>query len=262
MAEQELDRHGRRELGGAAEAAALVVEGAAERDQGLVQVGVGGRVGGGGGVDRGPFGQLGPDPAGHLADLLAAVPPGGGDALQHLPEGGHAVPGLGREVGAEVERLLVRREEHRHRPATLPGGGLHGLHVHGVDVRPLLAVDLDGDVVLVGVRRHRLVLEGLVGHHVAPVARRVPDTQQHRHPAPARLLEGLGRPLPPVDGVVGVLLEIRRGRVRQPVHAHQSGTRARETHTRHPEAPSSPSGKRLGRPCGSRVHPLPATWSH
>ena len=69
------------------------------------------------------------------------------------------MPGLRREVRTEVERLAVGGQEHRHRPAALPGRGLHGLHVDGVDVGPLLAVDLDGDEVLVEVRGGRLVLE-------------------------------------------------------------------------------------------------------
>jgi len=43
-------------------------------------------------------------------------------------------------------------------------------HVDLVDVGPLLAVDLDVDEELVHEARRRLVLERLVGHHVAPVA--------------------------------------------------------------------------------------------
>ncbi len=116
--------------------------------------------------------------------------------------------GGGREVRTEVEGLGVRREEHRHRPAAVPGGRLHRLHVHGVDVRAFLAVHLDADEVRVHVVGGGLVLEGLVGHHVAPVAAGVADAQQHRHIAPPRLGEGLLGPGPPVHGVVGVLEEV------------------------------------------------------
>ena len=51
-----------------------------------------------------------------------------------------------RRGGSTCRRRTARRrggEERRHRPAALTGHGLDGLHVHGVDVRPLLAVDLD-----------------------------------------------------------------------------------------------------------------------
>lgn len=217
VAQQELQHHGRRELGRAAEAAPALVEVPAETHQRLVQVRLAGRVVGAGRVDGGPLGQVGPDPPGDLPDLLPAVPPGGLHALQHLPERRHPVPGLRREVGTEVERLLVGSEEHRHRPAALPGRGLHRLHVHGVDVRPLLPVHLDRHEPLVEVLGEPGVLEALVRHDMAPVAGRVTDGQQHRHAAALRLREGLGAPGPPVDGVVGVLEQVRRGRVRETV---------------------------------------------
>ncbi len=173
VAQQVLDHHRRRELRRPAEAAVPLVEVTAEPDQRLVQLGLPGRRvhPAADRVDGGPLGQVRPDPPGDLADLLPPVPPGRVHALQHLPERGHAVPGLGREVGAEVERLLAGGQEHGHRPAPLPGRRLDRLHVDGVDVRPLLPVDLDGDEPLVEVRRRAVVLEGLVGHHMAPVAR-------------------------------------------------------------------------------------------
>lgn len=127
------------------------------------------------------------------------------------------MPGLGREVGAEVERLGLVVEEHRHGPAALPGRGLHGLHVDGVDVGPLLAVHLDVHEVLVHVGGGQFVLEGLVRHDVTPVTARIPHAEQHRHTALARLRERRRRPGPPVDGVVGVLEQIRRGLVREAV---------------------------------------------
>ncbi len=92
-------------------------------------------------------------------------------------------------------RAALRRREHRHRPAAVTGQCRGGLHVGGVDVRPLLAVDLDGDEVLVEVGRDLGVLERLVRHHVAPVAGGVPDGDQHRDVPPPRLLEGLVAPL-------------------------------------------------------------------
>jgi hypothetical protein len=53
---------------------------------------------------------------------------------------------------------------------------------------------------------------------VAPVARGVPDTEQDRHVALPRFRERIRTPLPPVDRVVLVLLEIRARRGAKTVH--------------------------------------------
>ena len=78
--------------------------------------------------------------------------------------------GLGREVGAAVERQLLGREEHVQRPAAVAGHALHRLHVERVDVRALLAVDLHADELLVhqrapcaGPRRTRAPSRGTSG---------------------------------------------------------------------------------------------------
>ena len=123
-----------------------------------------------------------------------------------------------REVGAGEERLLVGRQEHRHGPAALAlvhrlGGG----HVDVVEVGPLLAIDLHVHEMFVHDRGRGRVLERLVGHHMAPVARRVADGEQDRlllGPGPA---ERLLAPLVPVHRVVGVLEEVGTGGQRQPV---------------------------------------------
>ena len=99
-----------------------------------------------------------------------------------VAEGGHAVALLAREIGAAEERpLVVGRQEHRQRPAAAALGQhlVRGL-VDAVEVGALLAVDLDVDEQFVHQRRRRGVLEGLVRHHVAPVAGRVADRQQDR----------------------------------------------------------------------------------
>ena len=57
------------------------------------------------------------------------------------------------EVRAAVERVAVGGQEHRHRPAAAAGHRLHRVHVHGVDVGSLLAVDLDVDEPLRSSRR-------------------------------------------------------------------------------------------------------------
>lgn len=218
VTEQEFQRHGRRELGRAAESAVHRVEFAGQAHQGGVQL-LGARRPPVRGQRLGqrPSRQVGDDPAGDLADLVAAVRPGAAYPFQDLPEGRHAVTGLGREVGAEVEGLGVGGEEDGHRPAALAGGGLHGLHVDGVDVRALLAIHLDGHEVFVEQLGGGLVLEAFVGHHMTPVARAVADAEQHRHTAPPGFLERIGGPGPPVDRVVGVLKQIRGSLMSQAV---------------------------------------------
>ncbi len=143
--------------------------------------------------------------------------------LQHLPKARQAVSRLGREVRAAVERLAVGREERGQRPAAVPGQRDDRVHVDRVEVRALLAVDLDVDEVLVLEPRGLLVLEGLVLHHVAPVARRVADGEEDRPVLLPRAGERLLAPRVPVDGVVRVLEEVRARLASQPVHAPPSG---------------------------------------
>ena len=174
-------------------------------------------------VEGRPAGQLdGPgqrlaDAARGLGHLTGPVGPGIVDRLQQLPEARLPVPRLVGEVGPGEERAALVVEHAGHRPTALPGERDRRLHVDRVDIGPLLAVDLDVHVVLVHVRRGRLVLERLVRHHVAPVAGGVPHAQQDRHVALPRLRERLIAPLPPVDGVVLVLEQVRRGGIREPV---------------------------------------------
>ena len=70
-----------------------------------------------------------------------------GDADQQILERGQAVARLLREIGAAEERpLIVRRQEHRERPAAraLRQHLLRDL-IDAVDVGTLLAIDLDVD---------------------------------------------------------------------------------------------------------------------
>ena len=113
----------------------------------------------------------------------------------------------------------VGRQEDRHRPAAVTGHRDDRVHVDGVEVGPLLAVDLDVHEVLVHQRRRLGVLERLVLHHVAPVAGRVADREQDRPVLLARAGERLVAPGVPVDGVLGVLEQVGAGLRGEPVHA-------------------------------------------
>ena len=125
--------------------------------------------------------------------------------------------GLGREVGAGVERDPLGGQERVERPAAVSRHGLAGLHADRVDVGPLLAIDLDAHEALVHQRGDVGVLEGLVGHHVAPVAGRVADRDEQGPVFEPRPRQGLVTPRIPIDRVVLVLQEVRRGLARQAV---------------------------------------------
>ena len=149
--------------------------------------------------------------------LVAPAREGVDHRFHHHPEARHPAPLVGREVGAAVEGHAVGVAEDRHRPAAVAGHRLHRLHVEGVDVGALLAVDLDVDEVLVHVGGGLGVLEGLVLHHVAPVAGGVADREQDR----AVLVAGAGQrllaPRVPVDRVVAVLKQVGAGLPRRAV---------------------------------------------
>jgi len=124
---------------------------------------------------------------------------------------GAAIPVARREVGPREERLPLRGEDDGHRPAAAAPEEVDGVHVDGVDVGALLAVDLDGDEVLVDEARDLEVLEGLALHDVTPVAGRVAHAEQHRAVVAARALEGGVTPREPVHRVVGMLEEVGAG---------------------------------------------------
>ena len=104
----------------------------------------------------------------------------------------------------------------------MAGHGLDGLHVERVDVRALLAVDLDADEVVVHERRGLRILERLALHHVAPVARRVADRHEQRAVVLARAAQGLLAPGEPVDRVVAMLEEVGGGLAREGVRHQRS----------------------------------------
>ncbi len=215
-AQQELERRGGRELRRAPEAAPLRVELRAEPAHGVLEDGVGQRLG-----RRASLVLLahGLDERLRLArHVVAPLAVRVGDRDEQLPEARQPVPRLGRVVRPAEERLALGRQEDRHRPAPVPAQRDDRVHVDGVDVGALLAVDLDVDEALVHHLGGLAVLERLVLHHVAPVARRVADREQDRLVLLARSGARLLTPRVPVDRVVGVLEEVRARLLREAVH--------------------------------------------
>ena len=222
VADHEVEVLRRRELRRPTEPAPLVVVCPSERLESEVEhLGTDDVVSGGEGAGTaeglGELCRLG-------AEVVAPVPPGVVDGVEEVEEARHPVPGFGWEVGAAVERPSVVVQEDGHRPAAAPRQCLHRVHVDGVDVGSLLAVDLDVDEALVHDPGRVDVLEGLVCHHMAPVTGGVPDRQEHRDIAPDGLGERLVAPRPPVDGVVGVLAQVGAGFLGQSVHAPDART--------------------------------------
>ena len=161
------------------------------------------------------------------------VDPQVGKLPKYVAERGPAAAGRWREVGPPVERVALGREPDVERPATPPGQLLHRRHVHPVDVGSNLAVDLDRDEVLVQEPRGRHVVEGLLLHHVAPMAGRVADADEHRAAEPLRGFERLVAPRIPVDRIVGVLLQVGTRLEEQAVAVGRRAVRPAVARARH-----------------------------
>ena len=87
--------------------------------------------------------------AGVVADLVGLLAIDARDLAQHVREAGPAEARRRRKIGAAPERPRLAVEEHGQRPAALLAQAVQRAHVDGVDVGPLLAVDLDVDEQLV-----------------------------------------------------------------------------------------------------------------
>ncbi len=146
MSQEQIQQQGLGELRGGAESAVTRVEHRTETFGRLAAQLVSGLRRPGGGGRRFWWSQ----PARHGAseglrlayDVLTARGPGIDDGLEHLTERRHPMAGTVGEVRPGQEREPLRGGEHAHGPSATTGSGLYGLHVDGVDVRPLLPVDL------------------------------------------------------------------------------------------------------------------------
>jgi len=114
------------------------------------------------------------------------------------------------EVRARENGLLVRRKKHAHGPAAMAARKQHrGSHVDLVQVGTLLPIHLDRNVIPIENRRDGLVLEGLVLHHMAPMAGGVADAEEDQLVLAPCLLKRLFSPRIPIDRIAGVLQQVR-----------------------------------------------------
>jgi hypothetical protein len=116
---------------------------------------------------------------------------------------------FGREVGAGVERLEIGGQEDRVRPPPLAGQDLGRRHVDLVEVRALLAVELDVDELAIHQLGDFRIGERLALHDVAPVAGRVADREEDRLVLRLGARQRLVPPGIPVDRVVPVQQQVR-----------------------------------------------------
>jgi hypothetical protein len=90
---------------------------------------------------------------------------------------------VGRKVSSREERTPIRREKHAHRPAATARQRHCRRHIDVVEIRPLLAIDLDADKVAIEKRGHGFVLEAFRLRSLRLRVRRrrdsLPDRRSH-----------------------------------------------------------------------------------
>ncbi len=107
-----------------------------------------------------------------------------------------------------MERLLLRRHHDRQRPAARARHHLADTHVDIVDIRPLLAIDLDADKRFVHQCRNLLVLERLALHHVAPMAGGIADRKKDRLVFGLGFFKRLRTPRIPIHRIMRMLQKV------------------------------------------------------
>ena len=142
--------------------------------------------------------------------LLPVVLPEVSYPIKQIHQAKSSIAAILGKIGSGKEWLLIRSHKDRQGPSTGAGHGLTHGHIHSVDVRALLPVHFDADELPVKETRNLLILKGFMSHHMAPVAGRVPDTEEYRLILPCRLLECFFTPGIPVHGIFPMLHEIRR----------------------------------------------------
>ncbi len=119
--------------------------------------------------------QLLCDVAGLATQTILVLAPELGDLGQDRGKPWPAPAIRWREIGARKDRLLLGRQENRHRPAAVMRHHLYGAHVNLVEIRSFFTVNFDVDEVLVHQLCNRLVLKRLVLHYMTPVTCRIAD---------------------------------------------------------------------------------------
>ena len=142
--------------------------------------------------------------------LLPVVFPKVSYPIKQIHQSKSSIAAILGKIGSGKEWLLLWGHEDRQRPAAGAGHGLTHGHIHRINVRALFPVHLDADELAVKETRNLLILKGFMSHNMAPVAGRVPDTEEYRLILPCRFLERFLTPGIPVHGIFPMLHKIRR----------------------------------------------------
>ena len=126
------------------------------------------------------------------------------------------------EIGPTPNRAPVWQRYAIQRPPASPRHELHGIHIHLVHIRPLLAIHLDIQEMGIHEGGSLLIFERLVLHDVAPVTGTVPDADHNELVLFPSLFPNGIAPRMPIHRIVLMLLEIRRGGPCKPIHMHGS----------------------------------------
>ena len=215
--EDEVNGGGVREFGGAAEAAVVDVEKLGDGfdlrfDDAEVEIGAstGKDFGLRDGVGQGVGGAF---------ELAALVAVGIGDGQKNAAESGATHLVFGREIGAAKKGFAIGEQKSGERPAALAGNGADGGLIAGVDVGPLVAIDLHGDEMFVDDFGDLGVFVAFAVDDVAPVAPDRADVEEDGFVLGFGTGESGVAPFVPVDGLVCGGTQIRAGGIFQAVFA-------------------------------------------
>ena len=131
-------------------------------------------------------------------------------AAQQIAEAWQTVTRRFRKISATKKRFGFRREKHGQRPATgaLCQHRMRGL-INLVNIGPLFAIHFNVDKFFVHDCRDAVIFKRLVRHHVTPVTRRIAYREQDRLTGFAGHLQRLRPPFLPMNGILGMLLQVR-----------------------------------------------------
>ncbi len=144
-------------------------------------------------------------------DLVAARLPRLYHAAQHPLEAGPAVAVVAGKIRSPKERLALRSQHRGQGPPVLSADGGHRGLVARIHIRPLIAIHLHRDEILVNHSRQLRILITLPIHHMAPVAPHSSNIEQDGLVFPRRAGKGLGSPLMPLNRLMHGGAQIRGG---------------------------------------------------
>src|SRR5690606_24752598 len=104
-----------------------------------------------------------------------------------------------------IKWFLVGCKKYIEWPAAVHAHGLNSLHIHMVNIRAFFTIYFDAHKKLIHDRCDIFMFERLALHHMAPMARRVPDTDKDRFVFLSCFGQGFFTPLIPINRIVRML---------------------------------------------------------